>query len=170
LAKDKDGNFAIKGVGSLTCKQFIVDASQDAPVLQQYAGYVSGYISAYNELEFETFDLLAWQRLDTVMLLLLQGCKQTPDSSVGGAVSRVIKYFSSNAIKKNAKKIAVKGPTQSLYFYPVVIEKIETALKQRGYNIANLWQAMQKYQQNNNLTGKNPFDQLILMKLIYGKK
>ncbi|WP_286265897.1 hypothetical protein [Thalassotalea atypica] len=170
LAKDTDGVFAIKGVGVQQCKSFIVAASKDEPVLQQYAGYVSGYISAYNELESETFDLLAWQRLDTVMLLLLQGCKQTPESTVGGVISRVVKYFSSNAIKKNTEKVEVKGPSSSLYFYPEVISQIQEALKQQGYNIDDLWQAMEKYQQDKKLIGKSPFDQLILMKLLYGKK
>ncbi len=169
VAKDVDGSFAIKGVGALSCNDFIKAASEDAPILQQYAGYLSGYMSAYNELEKNTFDLLPWQQLDTVMLLMLQGCRQTPDSTVAGAVSRIAQYFSANAVSKNTKKVEIKGKGPSVYFYPAVIEQIKNALIEQGYDTKNLWDAMYQFQQDRKLTGRHPFEQIILMKLLYGK-
>jgi hypothetical protein len=170
FAKDVDGAFSIKGVGALSCDDFIKAAKGDAPILQQYAGYVSGYISAYNELETNTFDLLPWQQLDTVMLLLLQGCKQTPNSTVGGAVSRIKQYFSENSVQKNVKKIEIKGQDQSMFFYPIVVKQIKNALIEQGYNTNDLWYAMLQFQQDRKLIGKHPFEQMILMTLLYGKK
>lgn len=170
VAKDVNGAFAIKGVGALSCNDFIEAASADEPILQQYAGYVSGYISAYNELENNVFDVLPWQQLDTVMLLLLQGCKQTPSSTVGGAVSRITQYFSPNLVHKNAEKIEIKGQEHSVYFYPIVVEKMKDALIEQGYKSDDLWSAMYQFQQDKKLHGKHPFEQLILMKLLYGQK
>jgi len=170
MAKDINGSFAVKGVGALSCNDFIQAASADAPILQQYAGYVSGYVSAYNELENNTFDVLPWQQLDSFMLLLLQGCKQTPDSTVGGAVSRITRYFSPNSLHKNAEKVEIKGQEQAVYFYPIVVEQIKEALLEQGYDGDDLWSAMYQFQQDKKLLGKHPFEQLILMKLLYGEK
>jgi len=170
VAKDIDGAFAIKGVGALSCNDFIEAASADAPILQQYAGYVSGYISAYNELEKNTFDVLPWQQLDTVMLLLLRGCTQTPNSTVGGAVSRITQYFSPNSVHKNIEKVEIKGQEHSVYFYPIVVEHIKNALIEQGYDSHDVWSAMYQFQQDKKLIGKHPFEQMILMKLLYGKK
>lgn len=167
-AKDLNGSFVVKGVGTLSCKELIIAARKDAPVLQQYAGYLSGYISAYNELSDETFDVLPWQHLDTVMLLLLENCKQKPESTVGGAVSRVTQFFKANKQVIKAEKTEVKGPQQSVFLYPTVVEQITNALQQKGYDTTNLWRAMAKYQQDKALLGATPFEQLIVIKLLYG--
>lgn len=170
LAKDSEGAFAIKGTGALSCSDFIKAASEDAPILQQYAGYVSGYISAYNELTDNTFDILPWQQLDTVMLLMLQGCRQTPKSTVAGAVSRIAQYFSANAVPKNTEKVEIKGDGQPVYLYPIVIKQIQTALVEQGYEGKDLWRSMSQFQQDRRLKGRHPFEQMILMKLLYGTK
>jgi len=168
-AKDLKGSFAVKGVGTLTCNQFLDAAANDAPVLQQYAGYVTGYVSAFNELSNETFDLLPWQQLDTYMLLLLQQCKKKPQATVGSAVSQIARYFKVNKIKMAAQTIEIKGEGINLRFYPEVVRQIKTELEKKGYDTADIWQAMRQFKQDNSLKGKHPFEQLILMKLLYGK-
>ena len=167
-AKDSNGSFAVKGVGALNCNDFIGAAAKDTPELQQYAGYLAGYVSAYNELNPETFDLLPWQQLDTVMLLILQRCKQSPGSSVAGVVSQIARYFAENKVNLATDKIEVKGPELSVYLYPSVITQIKQALAKRGYETEDLWAAMAKYKQDKLLVGTHPFEQLILMKLLYG--
>jgi hypothetical protein len=168
-AKDLKGSFAIKGVGTLTCQMFLDAAASDAVILQQYAGYVTGYVSAFNELSNETFDLLPWQQLDTYMLLLLQQCKEKPQVTVGSAVSQIARYFKAKKIKVAAQTIEIKGAGIKLHFYPEVVRQIKTELKRKGYDTSDIWQAMVQFKQDNSLKGKHPFEQLILMKLLYGK-
>ena len=166
--KDSEGNIAIKGVGTLPCSSFIESAAKDSPELQQYAGYLAGYVSAYNELNAGTFDLLPWQRLDTLMLLVLQRCQQVPQSKVAGVVSQMAQYFAKDKLNEIQEKVEIKGPLQSIFLYPSVKQQVINSLKEKGYQTTNLWKAMQQYKQDNKMDGDHPFEQLILLKLLYG--
>ena len=168
FAKDSNGSFAIKGIGTFPCTSFIQAASKDAPELQQYAGYLAGYVSAYNEIHSDTFDLLPWQQLDTVMLLVLQRCQQTPDASVAGVVSQIAQYFAKDSLNQAQQKVEIKGPNGSVQLFPSVVSQITDALKAQGYDTSDLWKAMRKYQEDKLLVGEHPFEQLILLKLLYG--
>ena len=168
FAKDSNGSFAIKGIGTFPCTAFIGAAAKDTPELQQYAGYLAGYVSAFNEIQGDTFDLLPWQQLDTVMLLVLQRCQQTPEASVAGVVSQVAQYFAKDRLKTAQQKVEVKGPDTSISLFPSVVEQITVALQKQGYDTSDLWSAMRQYQEDKLLVGEHPFEQLILLKLLYG--
>lgn len=168
-AKDPQGSFAVKGVGTFSCEQFITDTGSDQAKLTLYAGYLTGYISAYNELKSQTFDVLPWQQIDTVMLLLFQQCKQNPHLNVAGAISQITQFFDENKLTQAQQPVEIKRGDISLLFYPQVLEQIKTALREKGYESIDIWQAMNQFKQDNLLQGKHPFEQLVLMKLLYGK-
>ena len=81
-AKDRDGNFAVKGVGVLDCQAFIDAAAQVDRELAQYAGYITGYISAVNEVQADTEARLPPP-------FALQHC----NSSCGSSAKRVLFFF-----------------------------------------------------------------------------
>ena len=132
-AKDHKGMFAVKGVGVLNCQAFIDAAEEVDRELAQYAGYITGYISAVNEVQDDTFDLLPWQHVDTVMLLMLQRCRQAPAMNFGAALSQLAKYFDQHKMTSLADRVRVGAGDDDTELYEPVVADIKAALVRWGY-------------------------------------
>ena len=106
-AKDQNGLFAVKGVGVLNCQAYVAAAEAGDRELAQYAGYITGYVSAVNEVQDDTFDVMPWQHVDTVMLLMLQRCRQSPQTNFGATVTQLVRYFDQNKLTSQAEQVRV---------------------------------------------------------------
>ncbi|MDF2178071.1 hypothetical protein P2G88_07375 [Aliiglaciecola sp. CAU 1673] len=168
-AKDDDGAFALKGIGTATCNRYIDAAANEKPELLQIAGYVTGYISAYNELSEDTFDLLPWQQMDTLMLLMLQQCRQNPQLTIGMAVSQLARYFSATKLAQQSAMQEITSGGSTFYLYPQVLEQLTKALRERGYASGDLVADLNRFKQENQIKGEHPFAQLVILKLLYSK-
>jgi len=169
-AKDQDGMFAVKGVGVLNCKAFIEAAREGDRELAQYAGYITGYISAVNEVQPDTFDLLPWQHIDTVMLLMLQRCRRDPQINFGAAVSGMASYFDQYKLSDRAEKISVGAADSGVELYEPVVAQIEVALERWGYTTRDLDASLRHFQTDQKLTEEDTFGQRTLLKLLYGQE
>jgi hypothetical protein len=132
-AKDVRGLFTVKGVGVLDCAAYIEAAEAGDEQLAHFAGYVTGYVSAYNEQVAETYDLLPWQHIDTVMIVLLQRCQKDPARNFGLAVSEVATFFSDGRLKGIAGREVVGEGEAAVEMYGPVLRSLKRALVARGY-------------------------------------
>jgi len=169
-AKDQDGMFAVKGVGVLNCEAFIEAAREGDRELAQYAGYITGYISAVNEVQADTFDLLPWQQIDTVMLLMLQRCRKNPQMNFGAAVSGMASYFDQHKLSGRAEKVRVGSGDSSVELYEPVVAEIKAALERRGYTTQDPDASLRQFQRDQKLTEEDAFGQRTLLKLLYGQE
>ncbi len=71
-AADKSGNYAIWGKGNKSCFNYLKDrgAGKD----NTYKNYVMGYLTAYNTLAPETYNISGSMRLDDIMAWLDDYC------------------------------------------------------------------------------------------------
>jgi hypothetical protein len=132
-AKDVRGLFTVKGVGVLDCAAYIEAAEAGDEQLGQFAGYVTGYVSAYNEHVAQTYDLLPWQHMDTVMIVILQRCQKDPTRNFGLAVSEVATFFSDGRLKGIAGRETVGEGEAAVEMYGPVLRSLKEALVARGY-------------------------------------
>ena len=168
-AKDQNGMFAVKGVGVLDCQAFIDAAQEVDRELAQYAGYITGYVSAVNEVQADTFDLLPWQHVDTVMLLMLQRCRQAPQMNFGAAVSQLAAFFEQHKMASLADRVRVGTGEDDTALYEPVVAEIEAALVRRGYPTQDLSAALKQFQLDQKLAGEEPFGQRTLLTLLYSQ-
>ena len=72
LAADKDGNYAVWGVGAKSCFHFNQALGQADE--QAYRDFVMGYLTAYDALTEDTYNIGAGKDLDEVMAWLKEYC------------------------------------------------------------------------------------------------
>ncbi len=132
-ARDVRGLFTVKGVGVLDCAAYIEAAEAGDEQLAHFAGYVTGYVSAYNEHVAETYDLLPWQHMDTVMIVILQRCRKDPTRNFGLAVSEVATFFSDGRLEGIAGRETVGEGDAAVEMYGPVLRSLRKALLDRGY-------------------------------------
>jgi hypothetical protein len=169
-AKDQNGMFAVKGVGVLDCQAYIDAAAEVDRELAQYAGYITGYVSAVNEVQADTFDLLPWQHVDTVMLLMLQRCRQAPQMNFGAAVSQLVKNFDEYKMTRLAGRVRVGTGDDDTELYQPVVAEVRAALLRWGYPTQDLSASLKQFQLDQKLTGEGPFGQRTLLKLLYSQQ
>lgn len=73
-AADKDGNYAVWGVGAKSCYSYLQAA--ETPAAESFRNYVMGYLTAYDALTEDTYSIGAGKDLDQVMAWLKEYCAQ----------------------------------------------------------------------------------------------
>ena len=166
-SKDRDGNFTVKGVGVLDCKAYLAAANGGEHELAQYAGYLTGYISAYNEHVPDTFDLLPWQTVETLMKLMLRRCTQMPGANFGGTVTEMANYFSDRKLTAMSEQVQIGN--SKIKVYPSVLAEIKAALARRGYPVGDVETSLRQFQRDQKLSENDGISQQVLLSLLYGK-
>jgi peptidoglycan hydrolase-like protein with peptidoglycan-binding domain len=80
-AADSDGSFAIKGAGLQSCKAYLEAANKAPTDLHLYAGWIDGYVTALNQFQPDTFDILPWQNTQSALGLMQSVCAQLPEDT-----------------------------------------------------------------------------------------
>ena len=164
---DDNGDFVVMGVGAALCSQFVAAAEEGgAEALGEYAGYVAGYTSAYNEMSAATYDLWSWQTTDTLLLLLLQRCRQSPELGFGAALVELSRYYSANRIANRESKRLVGREDSGFYLYESAYQQLLDALRREGYATDDPYASMMQYKVDNKVVHSANVYQILLLRLI----
>jgi hypothetical protein len=77
-AADKNGLFAIRGAGLLTCHTFVQEREAASDAYVMIGGWLDGYVTAINELSLETFDVTPYESTELLTILINRHCKDNP--------------------------------------------------------------------------------------------
>ncbi len=166
-AGDANGKFAVKGVGALDCAAYIRAAEAGDRELAQYSGYLAGYVSAYNEHRLNTFDLLPWQSMETLMLIMLRRCRQVPESSFAVAVSDMARYFDSGRLAELGDRIRYGDGDSAIELYEPVAAAVLAALEERDYPTDDLYRSLQQYREDQDFPPATDNLQTAILTLLY---
>ena len=166
-AHDSNGLFAVKGVGALKCAAYIRAAEAGNKELAQYSGYLAGYVSAYNEHQPETFDLLPWQSMETLMLIMLRRCRQLPDKSFGVAVTEMARFFEGHKLEKLAERVRLGDGKNTVELFEPVVADVRAALEKRGYATDDLYASLRQFRLDQDLPPAANNMQMALLRLLY---
>jgi hypothetical protein len=89
-AVDDDGRFLIKGVGSQPCSDYVAFAAADKLVVETWW---AGYVTAYNRLSEDTYDVLNTVPPERANAWLENYCKEHKDELLALAVHNMLEYF-----------------------------------------------------------------------------
>lgn len=98
IAADGGGQYAIRGIGSYSCKtvqKHFADESEAVrnEAQQIYTAWISGYLSAINRSSDDTFDSFPAAYDLPVLMLALGQCEKTPDLMFEQIVGNLVATF-----------------------------------------------------------------------------
>lgn len=164
--------FAVKGLGALDCAAYLQAVEEGSAKLAPYAGYISGYVSAYNEQAPQTYDLLPWQTIDTVMIVVARRCQQIPSLRFGVALSQVATYFRRQRLRELPERVSFGTGEDAVELYSPIADQLTEALLQRGYldkRDGDVTSALRAAQTDLGLDVTGIPDQFTLLRLFYTK-
>lgn len=174
-AADGEGNFAVKGVGTSTCRNYL-DARQtggDAYVL--YGGYIGGYVTAYNQFQPQTFDVLPWHSVDTITRMLARFCDKSPDSLFAAVLSRLMKVIAEDRLARTSPAVRAGGADAGVTLYVETLRRSQMKLARLGLYHGTpdgrydeeTRRALERFQETNELSITGVPDQVTLFLLHY---
>jgi hypothetical protein len=131
--EDSRGMFSVKGVGTANCAHYLDARREKGKEFLLYAGYLGGYVTAYNKLSSETFDILPWQNIDTLLGLLANYCTQQPDHNYAVAVSELIQMLTPSRLEVASKITEARTPQGSVRIYHETLRRIQAKLAVLGH-------------------------------------
>ncbi len=124
---------AIEGPGTQPCSKLVEVRRNDTGAYMAFGAWVSGFLSAANVYEDETYDLTPWQPLEVSLAQVVKYCEANPQQSVINGVSAYITYLRENRIKEQSDLVDARNGDQVIRLYAEMIARIRTELRKGGY-------------------------------------
>jgi hypothetical protein len=103
LAADAKGNFAVKGYGQANCADLVrASSSRNMAELTPFLQWLAGYLSAANQYERDTYDLLSWQTDQVIAASLIDYCRANPKVSVALAAGKMVQSLRASRVRSAA--------------------------------------------------------------------
>lgn len=132
-AADAQGRFVPKGYGSLPCTQFIklLQDKKEAEI-SQVADWLNGFVSAYNVLTAQTYDVSPWHTDSVVIELVARACDQNPKEALVNAAHGIVRLMGETKLAAAEQLIEVKSGDRTVRIYPTVLKQAQATLVKLG--------------------------------------
>lgn len=173
-AADPKNQFSVKGVGTLDCRTFLEAGEQQGETFLLFAGYLSGYVTAWNQLSNETFDIQPWQNTETLLGMLDNYCRKHPDTNFAVATTRLVQVLEPDKLTVGSKLMEIPGDQGKLSIYAETLRRIQHKLQTLDLHKGAIngrfdnatREALKKFQQANELPASGLPDQRTLYRLL----
>lgn len=132
-AADKDGAFAVKGIGGETCKQFSQGYQDRNQNIALFRSWLDGYLTSINRRDKDTFDIAPWQSSALLIALIEGHCRQSPEHRVADVVHALTEFLKSQKLAAKSGVVEAKAGDQSIKVYNVVMQRTQEALAKAGH-------------------------------------
>lgn len=130
-ATDAQGKFAVKGAGAVPCSAFVEARTRRLYVrLATFEGWLYGYLTGYDRLVRDTFDVAPWQSTPLLMGALQAYCSKHPRERFEIAVAGLVNTLRPERIRKQSEIVRVKEGARTLTLYREVVVRVQKALAQ----------------------------------------
>lgn len=126
LAADQNDDFRVKGVGLETCAAYLQAKGQGGPLYVVSRSWLNGYLTAYNQLTPNTYDIAGNANIDGLTNWVDAFCQQNPNTTLVTAAINLMQALGPNRI---AQKPASGGATVDRS----TLRQVQTVLKQKGF-------------------------------------
>ncbi len=173
-AAGEEGPFALEGVGSEPCKQFTrARKDQKSQDYALFVGWIYGYLSAYNQFNEDTVDIIPWQGFGLLDTFLSNYCQKHPKDAFAAAVGAMTSSVAPMRLQEKSEVVEVSAGDKSVALYEEILRRAQKALAELGYyegEIDGVYgketrTAFKEYQRDNDLDVTGLPDQGTLYKL-----
>lgn len=176
LANENVVPFSIKGIGNLSCTEFIEAKDNEESQYFQFGGWVEGYLSAYNQFSSQIFDVAPWQTTETLAQIVYASCKKETKVQFSTVVVEVARKLSQSLTLAFPSEIVImKKGNYQVSIPKQILDVVTNKLYEGGWlskadlhDMEAIKLALSKYQQDNNLPKTFLPDQFTLWLIIEG--
>ncbi len=127
-----DGQFAVKGIGVRSCGDFAKDYTEKSQNNLVFAGWLDGYVTAYNRLQSGNFDAAPWQSTSLLLAMINNHCAANPDERLFSVVQALLGFFSNQSLNATSPSIEVAAGENKVKVYRDVLRMAQQALVAAG--------------------------------------
>ena len=133
-AADAQSRFQAYGLGRLSCQRFVEICEGKQDECRLTGTWLDGYLSAYNALSPETFDILPWQPPEILAEFTYNVCKQNPDAAMLEVVNALIRdLLVPNRVKAAAEKTRIGDGNDAVALYRETVRAMQQRLVDLGF-------------------------------------
>jgi len=88
---DAKKRYSVRGLGATTCSKYLEDRNLDAKQSEQFAHWFTGFLTAYNWLQPDTYDIAAQYKSNGLLRYLDLYCGKNPKQRIIDAVAGFVK-------------------------------------------------------------------------------
>lgn len=133
FAASAQGDYAVIGIGSLTCKAYLEQLSTENPPLLAYSEWVSGYLSGLNRTLPDTFD--ASYISDNTHLAKLVGrvCRTQPDQLTETVLAQLVTSMMSAELTQYSDVVRVSVGNTAVAIRRLTLDRLIGVLVEQDY-------------------------------------
>jgi hypothetical protein len=137
-AADKNGKYAVRGVGSSKCSQMVsaIDSKdqnvrKDAVLL--YTSWLNGYLTYVNRIEKETYDIVPLTDSSYLLAVIVGQCRNNPDALMDSISVQVVGALSKARITSESPLVALAVGDQKGSFRKATLIALQNKLIALGH-------------------------------------
>lgn len=131
-AADASTKFALKGAGFLPCQLFVAEREKRSNVYYLIGGWVEGYVSAYNQLTADTYDITSFESLELLLGVIDNHCRANATDPLFRVVASIVNQISDDRIVAESPMVEIAEGEAKTRLYRETIGRIQTALTELG--------------------------------------
>ncbi|MCM2678762.1 peptidoglycan-binding domain-containing protein [Echinimonas agarilytica] len=131
-AVDSEGSFSVDGAGFQPCSQFVKAVEGQKNDLYVYIGWVDGYLSHYNRVTPNTFDITPWQTQYMTVKTLHLLCGKQPQAPFATAVESLVVQLEPHKLTEQSERVVISDGDAQIQIYVAVIEQIQAKLQHKS--------------------------------------
>lgn len=174
-ARDKDGSFAVKGVGNETCAALLQAFKEKKPGVEAYINWLEGFLTGLNDATPQTYDTAPWQSPVILFELTARYCDQNKEARLIQAAKAVEQVLRPFRLAQRSPVVEIKVGDRTMRHYQDTIRRAQELLIKAGLltgKADGAWgpktqQAFEAYQERSGLKKTGLPDQETLFKLFF---
>lgn len=131
-AADSAGQFAVKGVGLQSCRQFVNAQASRSTDLVRFRSWLEGYLSAVNRYEPQTYDSAPWGTTGVFSAIFEGHCRNNPNERFVDAAQRLVVTLKADRLVSKSPMMTVRAGGRNTQIYQEVLRRVQVKLADRG--------------------------------------
>jgi peptidoglycan hydrolase-like protein with peptidoglycan-binding domain len=177
-AGDGTGRFAVKGVGTATCESYVEALKQGGQRAYMFGGWVYGFLTAENRHRQQTFDISAWEDLETLTGYLSHYCEQHPREAFAQGVISMVEAMQDGRLRESSPPVQIDVAGTRIVLYQEALRRAQQALNDAGHDAGaadgryteSTHKALQAFQAAQGLPATGLPDQATLHRLLRARQ
>ncbi len=130
---DGEGRFAIKGVGTLTCRQFVEARTQTSPLHTAFLHWADGFLTGVNRYDANTYDIAPWQTTAVLDRIFASHCEKNPDEKFVVLLQKLSAGLRDGRLEERSETLTVTVDGESTRVYQALLVRAQVKLKELGF-------------------------------------
>ena len=130
-AEDRQGRYAIKGHGTLTCKTLDAERATKSNVYLSIGGWLEGYVTGYNRYSTQTYDVTPFESTELLLALISTHCANHPEDRLYAVVNGLLSKLAHDRLQAPSARVRISDGQRMAILYVTTIRRIQSALADR---------------------------------------